>query len=121
MTAPVSTAISRLDRIEDIVLSMTDATLRRRDRFVLADTNWTIHRGEQWAVIGPNGSGKSSLVGALAGRVPVVKGALYRSAQLSHPQGIGHVAFETHLQLIARDEALDEARHFRQTQMPKPK
>jgi len=37
------------------------------DRVVLQDLNWTVQRGEHWAVVGPNGSGKTTLLGLITG------------------------------------------------------
>jgi molybdate transport system ATP-binding protein len=37
------------------------------DRVVLRDLNWTVRRGENWAVVGPNGSGKTTLLGLITG------------------------------------------------------
>ena len=36
--------------------------------------DWTVARGERWAVIGPNGAGKSTLLHALLGRLPLSAG-----------------------------------------------
>ena len=37
------------------------------DLVVLQDLNWTVQRGEHWAVVGPNGSGKTTLLGLITG------------------------------------------------------
>ncbi len=34
---------------------------------VFDNLNWTVRRGEQWAVVGPNGSGKSTLLSLITG------------------------------------------------------
>ena len=79
-------------------LSLNQATFRLGDRLVFEQTNWRIHRGEQWGIIGPNGSGKSILADGLRGRLPLVKGELryhFRPPpNLSHEEAIGQVAFE---------------------------
>lgn len=93
-------------------VTFDDATLRVRDRHILPSTNWEIKEGESWAVLGPNGSGKSTLMRALAGEVPVVGGTIRRYHPLAMPETIGYVSFETHRQLIAREQATDAARYF---------
>ena len=90
------------------VVSLTDATLRIRDRFILPDTNWQIDQGQHWAILGPNGAGKTTLVKALTGEVPVVLGAISYSQTLT----AGYVSFEHHQRLIARHERRDASRYF---------
>lgn len=79
-------------------LSLQNATFRLGDRLIFENTNWTYHRGEQWAIVGSNGSGKSVLADALRGRLPLVHGELryhFRPPRnLSAEEAIGHVAFE---------------------------
>ncbi len=49
-------------------LSFDQVTLAVGDTPAFVDTQWTIARGEQWALVGDNGSGKSLLVDAIRGR-----------------------------------------------------
>ncbi|MBU2055605.1 MAG: ATP-binding cassette domain-containing protein [Proteobacteria bacterium] len=37
------------------------------DLVVIEGLNWTVRRGEHWAVVGPNGSGKTTLLGLITG------------------------------------------------------
>jgi molybdate transport system ATP-binding protein len=60
-----------------LLVSMHQASLRLRDRVVLAGVSWGVRLGEHWAVVGPNGAGKSTLVRALTGDVPVVRGRIF--------------------------------------------
>ena len=90
------------------VVSLTDATLRIRDRFILPDTTWQIDQGQHWAILGPNGAGKTTLVKALTGEVPVVRGAISYLQTLT----AGYVSFEQHQRLIAREERRDASRYF---------
>lgn len=94
------------------LIRLDHITLRVRDKFLFEDTCWEIHPGQHWAIIGPNGAGKTSLVGAIAGDVPVVRGNVRRIDQGLTTDRIGLVSFERHRQLIAREEARDEARYF---------
>jgi len=93
-------------------ISFNNVTLRVRDCQILANTFWEIKEGQNWAVLGPNGSGKSTLMRALAGETPVVKGNIQRHHPLAAPECMGYVSFETHRQLIAREQAADAARYF---------
>ena len=93
-------------------VTFDNVTLRVRDRHILSGTCWDIKEGQCWAVLGPNGSGKSTLMRALAGETPVVKGHIRRHHPLAAPDGMGYVSFETHRQLIAREQAADAARYF---------
>ena len=44
------------------VVSFHDVTVRYGDRTILSHLNWTVHRGEHWALSGQNGAGKSTLL-----------------------------------------------------------
>jgi len=90
------------------VVILTGATLRIRDKLLLADTNWQIDQGQHWAILGPNGAGKTTLVKALTGDVPVVRGSISHSQPLT----AGYVSFEHHQRLIAREERRDASRYF---------
>lgn len=41
---------------------MKDVSIRYFQRIILKDIQWTIKKGEKWALLGPNGSGKSTLL-----------------------------------------------------------
>jgi molybdate transport system ATP-binding protein len=94
------------------LIRLEHITLRVGGRWILPDTSWTIAQGQNWVILGPNGSGKTSLTAALTGEVPVVAGRRWRNPDAIRPQDIVRLSFETHQRLIARDEALDEARGF---------
>lgn len=104
-TSTDSTSSGDLIRLEQI-------TLRVGGRWILPDTSWTIAQGQNWVIQGPNGSGKTSLTAALTGEVPVVAGRRWLNPDAIRPRDIVRLSFETHRRLIARDEALDEARGF---------
>jgi molybdate transport system ATP-binding protein len=93
-------------------IAFESVTLRVRDRHILPATCWEIREAQSWAVLGPNGSGKSTLMRALAGETPVVKGHIRRHHPLAAPECMGYVSFETHRELIAREQAADAARYF---------
>jgi len=84
-------------------------------KLVLRDLDWTIRRGENWAVLGPNGAGKTTLVGLLLGDNPQAyaqdvrlfgqrfgKGISARELR----QRVGHVSPELHLHFPAESTVL---------------
>ena len=95
-----------------IVIGLENVTLRVRDTFLLPGTNWQINKGQHWAILGPNGAGKTSLVKALSGEVPVVKGKIHFPPASTAENRTGYVSFEQHQRLIAREEDRNESRYF---------
>ena len=95
-----------------IVIKLENITLRVRDTFLLANTNWQIDKGQHWAILGPNGAGKTSLVKALTGEVPVVRGTISSPHELTPASRAGYVSFEQHQRLIEREERRGESRYF---------
>lgn len=51
----------------DLLVEMKQVTVAYGDLVVFKELNWTVRRGENWAVIGPNGSGKTTLLGMITG------------------------------------------------------
>ncbi|MEE4356125.1 MAG: ATP-binding cassette domain-containing protein [Desulfococcaceae bacterium] len=91
------------------LISFKDISVRLGDRRILCHTDWEIREGQHWAVLGPNGAGKSSLVRALAGELPIVRGKVRRFL----PAGaVSYISFELQRRMIAREEELDHARYF---------
>jgi len=94
------------------LITLENITVRVGKRFLLDGTFWEIQRNQNWAVLGPNGSGKSSLVGAIAGEVPVTHGKIVRNFQGTPASAIGYVSFGLHQRIIAREERRDDSRIF---------
>jgi molybdate transport system ATP-binding protein len=94
------------------LVSLKQASLRVRDRIILEGVTWEIRSGEHWAVVGPNGGGKSTLVRALTGEVPVVRGEIYPPEPLGLRQQAACLSFEHQRKLIAREDRLDEFQYF---------
>jgi molybdate transport system ATP-binding protein len=44
------------------VIRMVDVNISYGDKKILKNINWTVNKGERWAISGPNGSGKSTLL-----------------------------------------------------------
>jgi molybdate transport system ATP-binding protein len=57
------------DEAEKLV-QMEDVSIRYDGSAILSKVNWTIRRGESWAVSGPNGSGKTTLLSVINGDNP---------------------------------------------------
>lgn len=51
----------------DPLVELKHVTAAYGDLVVFKDLNWTVRRGENWAVVGPNGSGKTTLLGMITG------------------------------------------------------
>lgn len=95
-----------------VLIRFQNVTLRVRDRFLLAGISWDIRPGENWVVVGPNGAGKTSLMGALAGTVPVVAGRVLRNWDSTKENPIGYVSFEQQKTMMAREAVRNESRFF---------
>ncbi len=62
------------------LVRIRNASLFRDYRPVLRNFDWTIRRGEHWAILGANGSGKSTLLGLLYGDMhPALGGTIERA------------------------------------------
>ena len=61
-------------------IAIRNATLHRDYRPVIRDLDWTIRRGEHWAVLGANGSGKSTLLSFIYGDLHAALGGEIRRA-----------------------------------------
>ena len=91
---------------------MDGVTLRLGSRHLLAGTNWEIRTRENWAVVGPNGAGKTTLVRALAGKVPVVAGRIFRHDHRAEPEAVAYVGFDLNRWIIGREERIAQAVDF---------
>lgn len=66
----------RRRRHEPFALVVRDVTVRRGKAPVLKNISFAVESGEILRVLGSNGAGKTSLLLAIAGRLPVAKGAI---------------------------------------------
>lgn len=61
------------------LVRIADATIYRDYRPVIRKLDWTLNRGEHWAVLGANGSGKSTLISLIYGDLhPALGGRIER-------------------------------------------
>jgi molybdate transport system ATP-binding protein len=95
-----------------LLVSLSQASLRVRDRVLLEGITWEIRTGEHWAVMGPNGAGKSTLVKALTGAVPVIRGEIFPSEPVRLRQQAACLSFEGQRKLIAQEDRRDECHAF---------
>ena len=56
----------------EILFDLKHVNVRFGDTDVLKDLNWTVRKGEHWAVMGENGAGKSTLLGMLTADHPQI-------------------------------------------------
>ena len=52
------------------VLDLRKVSIRYGSRVILKDLDWTVHKGERWALCGINGSGKSTLLSIICADNP---------------------------------------------------
>ena len=56
----------------EILFDLKHVNVRFGDTDVIKDLNWTVRKGEHWAVMGENGAGKSTLLGMLTADHPQI-------------------------------------------------
>ncbi len=61
LPAPFS-PLSHLSSPKDTVIEMHQVSIRYGERTILRNLDWTVKKGERWALCGQNGSGKSTLL-----------------------------------------------------------
>ncbi|MEQ8555261.1 MAG: ATP-binding cassette domain-containing protein [Cyclobacteriaceae bacterium] len=58
------------------LLKITNASLQRYSKTLLEHINWTINKGEHWALVGPGGSGKTTLLRAIRTQAYINRGEI---------------------------------------------
>lgn len=56
--------------IPQTLIRMKNVKVKFKDNIVFQKLNWTVKKGENWAVTGPNGSGKTTLLTLISGDNP---------------------------------------------------
>ncbi len=57
---------------DEILFNLKNVNVQFGDTMVLKNLNWTVRKGEHWAVMGENGAGKSTLLGMLTADHPQI-------------------------------------------------
>ena len=60
----------------DEVVRLNKVSIRYDDRTILKELDWTVMRGQKWALSGENGAGKSTMLNAIAGTFSVDSGSI---------------------------------------------
>lgn len=60
----------------EVIINLRDVSLRRGDRLVLADVNFSVRCGDFVAITGPNGGGKTSLLSLILGLIKPTRGTV---------------------------------------------
>ena len=60
------------DNEGEILFDLKNVNVQFGDTVVLKNLNWTVRKGEHWAVMGENGAGKSTLLGMLTADHPQI-------------------------------------------------
>jgi molybdate transport system ATP-binding protein len=61
---------SKVEPDFQIAFRFREVTVKYGDKKALDNINWTVNKGEKWALLGPNGSGKSTLLNLINGDHP---------------------------------------------------
>lgn len=94
-----------------LLFSIAHGTVRLFNNTVFANLNFSINKGEHWAIVGESGSGKSALLQTIAGNLNAAGGILhyhfFEEYIQRHPEQKGYI---THHKLIA---LVEPRHHFR--------
>ncbi len=98
------------------LVRLRGATVRYGRRVILNHIDWTVWKGESWALVGPNGSGKSTLLSLIIGDNPQAYANDVRVMGRRRGEGesvwewkrrIGFVSPELHLHFTENQSCLD--------------
>ena len=89
---PASVSGRATSDLPDTLIEMKNTTVRYGNHVVLDHLNWTVRRGENWAIIGPNGSGKSTILELILG--DNLQGYSNEITLFGKPKGSGETLWE---------------------------
>ena len=58
------------EKQEEEIVRLNKVSIRYEERTILNELDWTVHKGEKWALTGENGSGKSTLLSLICADNP---------------------------------------------------
>jgi len=98
-----------------MLISLENITLHINGQHLLENTNWTIEKGQNWAIIGPTGSGKTLLARTLCHQIPLLKGRIQhyfppRDPAFGRTQPILTLSNHTHQEFMGRFSTYHQAR-----------
>ena len=69
-SSPFEGELERVSSSSPIIVQLNQVSIRYGERTILGPLDWTVRRGEHWALEGPNGSGKSTLLSIICADIP---------------------------------------------------
>lgn len=93
------------------LLSIDHATLKLGNTAVFSDLNFSVNRGENWALIGESGSGKSALLLMIAGKLHISAGNIHYYFHEDYLQE--HRSDDAHLTFHKLIGFVEPRHHFR--------
>ena len=81
-------SVAPMDNIcsEDEIVHLNKVSIRYGDRTILNELDWTVRKGEKWALTGENGSGKSTLLSLIVRTIHKVMHAIFPSSDANEVQ-----------------------------------
>ncbi len=70
LPAAVDASMRTAEPPSDVLVNLSNVTVRHRAVPVFENLSWTVRHGQHWAVCGPNGCGKSTLLSLVVGDHP---------------------------------------------------
>ena len=98
-----------------MLISLENITLHINGQHLLANTTWTIEKGQNWAIIGPTGSGKTLLARTICRQIPLLEGRIQhhfppRDPAFGRSQPILTLSSQTHQEFMGRFSTYRQAR-----------
>ncbi|KAJ3342029.1 hypothetical protein HDU93_003551 [Gonapodya sp. JEL0774] len=92
--APAPTAVASADRAPDTehVVKLEKVNVSYGGTRILKNVDWTVTKGDRWALVGANGSGKSTLLSLITGDNP--QSYSNRISLFGQPRGSGESIWE---------------------------
>lgn len=81
MTTTSGIYLSSMSKKQDIIIAITDFTMKFGTNKVVDNISFDVYRGETFGLLGSNGSGKTTTIRALLGIYPPVSGSLLIDGQ----------------------------------------